>query len=94
MVIDLLSQPFADMLLEIFVVHIAGKDFLILIHAVNELVFERFVKNGGGVCFFMGPDVQAKYYNDELFWTRQDLSRDEVGKSKVRGRSGTLGTDR
>ncbi len=28
---------------------------------------ERFVKNGGGVCFFMGPDVQAKYYNEELF---------------------------
>jgi hypothetical protein len=28
---------------------------------------ERFVKNGGGVCFFMGPDVQARYYNDELY---------------------------
>jgi Aerotolerance regulator N-terminal len=28
---------------------------------------ERFVQEGGGVCFFMGPDVQAKYYNDELY---------------------------
>jgi len=28
---------------------------------------ERFVKDGGGVCFFMGPEVQAKYYNEELY---------------------------
>ncbi|HYV37862.1 MAG TPA: BatA domain-containing protein [Gemmataceae bacterium] len=28
---------------------------------------ERFVKNGGGVCFFMGPDVQAKHYNEDLY---------------------------
>jgi hypothetical protein len=28
---------------------------------------ERFVLDGGGVCFFMGPAVEAKYYNEELY---------------------------
>jgi hypothetical protein len=28
---------------------------------------EQFVRQGGGVCFFMGPDVNAPYYNDELY---------------------------
>src|SRR6185295_5833738 len=36
----------------------------------NELQrvnLERFVNSGGGVCFFMGPDVQANFYNEELY---------------------------
>jgi hypothetical protein len=28
---------------------------------------ERFVKEGGGVCFFMGPDVDPKFYNEDLY---------------------------
>jgi hypothetical protein len=28
---------------------------------------ERFVKDGGGVGFFMGPLVEGRYYNDELY---------------------------
>ncbi len=28
---------------------------------------ETYVRDGGGVCFFMGPQVSAKYYNQNLY---------------------------
>jgi hypothetical protein len=34
---------------------------------------EQFVKEGGGVAFFMGPKVEAGYYNDQLYKKGQGL---------------------